>query len=101
MKLLPWMSVLPALLLTASTRAAPPRFLVTFPSARSAQALDGLRRAGLLEERDRIIQIEKDARAQLASDLHDGPTQGVAAITMRLNYVRKLIERKILPPANA
>jgi signal transduction histidine kinase len=32
--------------------------------------------------------------AQLASDLHDGPTQGVAAITMRLNYVRKLIERK-------
>lgn len=48
----------------------------------------------LMEERDRIVQIEKDARAQLASDLHDGPTQGVAAITMRLNYVRKLIERK-------
>jgi signal transduction histidine kinase len=54
--------------------------------------------AALLEERDRIVQIEKDARAQLASELHDGPTQGVAAITMRLNYVRKLIEKK---PENA
>lgn len=50
--------------------------------------------ATLLEERDRIVQIEKNTRAQLASDLHDGPTQGVAAITMRLNYVRKLIEKK-------
>ncbi len=50
--------------------------------------------SALLEERDRIVQIEKAARAQLASELHDGPTQGVAAITMRLNYVRKLIERK-------
>ncbi len=48
----------------------------------------------LLEERDRIVQIEKDARAQLASNLHDGPTQGVAAITMRLNYIRKLIEKR-------
>jgi signal transduction histidine kinase len=50
--------------------------------------------AALLEERDRIVQIERDARAQLAAELHDGPTQGVAAITMRLNYIRKLIEKK-------
>ncbi len=50
--------------------------------------------AALLEERDRIVQIERDARAQLAAELHDGPTQGIAAITMRLNYIRKLIEKK-------
>jgi signal transduction histidine kinase len=61
----------------------------------AAAALNNVRLyVTLLEERDRIVQIEKDARAQLASELHDGPTQGVAAITMRLNYVRKLIERK-------
>ena len=58
-------------------------------------SLNNIRLYGaLLEERDRIVQIEKDARAQLASNLHDGPTQGVAAITMRLNYIRKLIEKR-------
>lgn len=48
----------------------------------------------LLGQRDRLVQVEKDARAKLASELHDGPTQGVAAITMRLNYIRKLLEKK-------
>ncbi len=48
----------------------------------------------LREQRDRIIEVEKSARAQLASELHDGPTQSVAAITMRLNYIRRLIEKK-------
>ncbi len=50
--------------------------------------------ASLVEQRDRVLGIERSARAQLASELHDGPTQGVAAITMRLNYIRKLIEKK-------
>ncbi len=48
----------------------------------------------LREQRDRIIGVEKSARAQLASQLHDGPTQSVAAIAMRLNYTRRLIEKK-------
>ncbi|GAB4473178.1 MAG: histidine kinase [Anaerolineae bacterium] len=48
----------------------------------------------LLEQRDRIVEVEKTARAQLADDLHDGPTQSVAAITMRLNFIRRLIEKK-------
>ncbi len=47
----------------------------------------------LLEQRDRVVQVEKNARAQLASDLHDGPTQSLSAITMRLNYVRRLLDR--------
>jgi hypothetical protein len=41
MKPSPWLSVLPLLLLTGSVRSAPPRFLLSFPVARSAQALDG------------------------------------------------------------
>lgn len=48
----------------------------------------------LKQQRDRIVEVEKAARAQLAGELHDGPTQGIAAVTMRLNYIRKLLERK-------
>lgn len=48
----------------------------------------------LREQRDRIIEVERTAREQLASSLHDGPTQGLAALTMRLNYIRRLIEKQ-------
>ena len=47
----------------------------------------------LREERDKIIDKEEEARHKLARDLHDGPTQDVAAIAMRLNFARLLIER--------
>lgn len=47
----------------------------------------------LREQRDRIVEVEKSARAQLAADLHDGPTQSLSAITMRLNYIRRLLDR--------
>lgn len=61
----------------------------------AAASLNNARLYGsLIEQRDRLAGIEKAARSQLASNLHDGPTQGVAAITMRLNYIRKLIEKK-------
>ncbi len=48
----------------------------------------------LIEEKQRIINIEDDARRKLASDLHDGPTQNVAALAMRLNYSIKLLEKR-------
>ena len=68
-------------------------------SNQAAASLNNVRLYGtLIEERDRVVRVERDARAQLASELHDGPTQGVAAVTMRLNYVRKLLERR---PENA
>lgn len=47
----------------------------------------------LREERDKIIDKEEEARHKLARELHDGPTQDVAAIAMRLNFARLLVER--------
>lgn len=46
----------------------------------------------LMEEKERIVAVEEDARKKLARDLHDGPTQSIAAIAMRLNYTQKLLE---------
>jgi len=47
----------------------------------------------LRAERDKIVNKEEEARHKLARDLHDGPTQDVAAIAMRLNFARLLVER--------
>ncbi|MCJ7737502.1 MAG: GAF domain-containing sensor histidine kinase [Anaerolineae bacterium] len=47
----------------------------------------------LNEEKERIISVEEDARKKLSRDLHDGPTQSIAAIAMRLNYTRVLLEK--------
>jgi len=46
----------------------------------------------LQQEKNRIVDIEENARKKLARDLHDGPTQSIAAIAMRLNYIRKLLQ---------
>lgn len=48
----------------------------------------------LREEKERIVDVEEDARKKLARDLHDGPTQSIAAIAMRLNYIRMLLDRE-------
>jgi len=45
----------------------------------------------LMEEKDRLVNVEEDARKKLARNLHDGPTQTIAAIAMRLNYIRLLV----------
>lgn len=42
-----------------------------------------------------MMEIQEDARKKLARDLHDGPTQSVAAIAMRLNFARRLMERDL------
>lgn len=46
----------------------------------------------LVDERDRIIEVQEEARKKLARDLHDGPTQSVSAIAMRINLARRLIQ---------
>jgi GAF domain-containing protein len=47
----------------------------------------------LREERDRLITVEEDVRKRLARNLHDGPTQLVAAAMMRLQFIYKLMAR--------
>jgi signal transduction histidine kinase len=47
----------------------------------------------LMDERNRIIQVEKSARDSLARDLHDGPTQDVAVIAMKMGIITRMLER--------
>ncbi len=49
----------------------------------------------LVEEKERMMEIHEEARKKLARDLHDGPTQSVAAIAMRLNIMRRLITKDV------
>ena len=49
----------------------------------------------LTDERDRMIEIHEEARKKLARDLHDGPTQSVSAIAMRVNLARRLLDKDI------
>ncbi len=48
----------------------------------------------LIEEKERIVLVEEQERKKLSRDLHDGPTQSIAAIAMRVNYVRMLLDRE-------
>jgi signal transduction histidine kinase len=47
----------------------------------------------LVEEKERMIEVHEEARKKLARDLHDGPTQSVAAIAMRINISRRMLEK--------
>lgn len=62
------------------------------------QATIALQNAQLYEDlsREQKKQLEKEAQArhELARNLHDGPTQSIAAIAMRLNFVQKLIQKE-------
>ena len=49
----------------------------------------------LEQEKERMLEIQEDARKKLARDLHDGPTQSIAAIAMRLNFARRLLDRDL------
>jgi signal transduction histidine kinase len=63
--------------------------------ALAAQSAVALRNAQLYqelrEERDRLVSVEVDERKRLARSLHDGPTQVVAAVIMRLQFIRRLL----------
>jgi signal transduction histidine kinase len=47
----------------------------------------------LKEERNKLISKEEEVRHQLARDLHDGPAQSLAAITMNAEFIKRLLER--------
>ncbi len=67
--------------------------LTTFCS----QAIIALQNAQLFadvhREQQKILEKEAEARKKLARDLHDGPTQSIAAIVMRLNFIKMVIEK--------
>jgi signal transduction histidine kinase len=49
----------------------------------------------LVEEKERMVDVQEEARKKLARDLHDGPTQSVAAIAMRVNIAKRMAERDL------
>jgi signal transduction histidine kinase len=49
----------------------------------------------LVEEKERMVEIHEEARKKLARDLHDGPTQSVAAMAMRLNITRRMMAKDV------
>jgi signal transduction histidine kinase len=69
-------------------------FLTTFCNQTVVALQNAQLYHSLREEREKIIDADGEARGKLARDLHDGPTQSVAAIAMRLNYTRLLLERE-------
>jgi signal transduction histidine kinase len=62
----------------------------------SNQAVIAIQNARLYQdlaiEKERIIQTQEEAQKRLARDLHDGPTQSVSAIAMRIAIARKILE---------
>jgi signal transduction histidine kinase len=60
----------------------------------NAQLFDDVRR-----EQQRILEKEAEARSKLARDLHDGPTQSIAAIVMRLNFIKMVVQKGDLEKA--
>ncbi|MDM8527096.1 GAF domain-containing sensor histidine kinase [Anaerolineales bacterium HSG24] len=60
----------------------------------NAQLIEDLKR-----EQQKILAKEEEARRKLARDLHDGPTQSLASIAMRLNFVKMLIKNKDISKA--
>jgi signal transduction histidine kinase len=64
----------------------------------SHQAVIAIQNARLYEdlerEKNKIVETQEEARKKLARDLHDGPTQSISAIAMRLNIVRKMLEQR-------
>ncbi|GAB4125853.1 MAG: histidine kinase [Roseiflexaceae bacterium] len=47
----------------------------------------------LRNEQVKLLSKEEDVRKQLARDLHDGPAQSVAAMTMNVEFIKRMTER--------
>jgi signal transduction histidine kinase len=66
--------------------------LLTTLASQAAVAVENARLVrSLKEERDRLLAKEAEVRAAIARDLHDGPTQSVAAIAMNIEFIKKLM----------
>lgn len=66
--------------------------LLTTLASQVAIAVENARLVrSLKQERDRLLAKEAEVRAAIARDLHDGPTQSVAAISMNIEFIKKLM----------
>jgi signal transduction histidine kinase len=66
--------------------------LTTFAS-KAAIAIENARLYETLkEERDKLLAAEDEIRKHLARELHDGPTQLVAAISMNMTFIKELMK---------
>lgn len=54
----------------------------------NAQLYESLR-----QERDRIVEAQEEVRRELARDLHDGLTQMLATLAMKLDHLRALVKQ--------
>ena len=63
----------------------------------SHQAMTALQNAQLFQElkdeKENIIKIQEDERKKLSRDLHDGPTQTLAAIAMQIALARRMMKK--------
>ncbi|ACL25682.1 GAF domain-containing sensor histidine kinase [Chloroflexus aggregans] len=67
--------------------------LLTTLAAQAAIAIENARLyQRLKEERDRLLQKEAEVRHAIARDLHDGPTQSIAAIAMNIEFIKRLFK---------
>ena len=76
--------------------------LLSSISSYAAIAIENARLYQSLEdEHNRTIEAELEARKELARDLHDGPTQLVAAMQMNLDFAKKALQKdpSLLPNA--
>lgn len=48
----------------------------------------------LRSEREKLLTHEEEVRKQLNRDLHDGPAQALAAITMTLGFIKRLHQKE-------
>ena len=66
--------------------------LLTTLAAQAAIAVENAQLVrSLKEERDKLLVKEAEVRAAIARDLHDGPTQSIAAIAMNIEFVKRLL----------
>ncbi len=47
----------------------------------------------LLQEKERLVKLETNARQALVRDMHDIPTQTISAVTMRAGVAKLMVER--------
>ena len=45
----------------------------------------------VVDQRERMIEVQEEARKKLARDLHDGPTQSVSAMAMRISMAQRML----------